>query len=443
MRRRGARALAAVGSTVAVLVAAGCGGGGEAIRIGVLTDCVGLSAGVSDAALGAAELPLLERGARLAGRTPGDGVEGARVAGRRVELLRGCTENGNYARLIEVARRLIEKEHADILVGPVGEGDGVVLRDVAARHPGVTVVLALSDAQESTLQRPAPNVFRFLPDGAQAAAGLGAYAYHVLGWRTAALIGTDNLGWPQAAGFVAEFCALGGRVVDRRWFTLFDRWPRSLAAAISPDADGVALFPAFTEDWIAVAKAYGKLRGGLSRRVVLGPGTFPENAKNLARSGAPFVGAATVARLPFDSTPGWARIRREVARRLPALPPLGAPDTVFLAYYDAAEAAVQALERVGGDLSDGGRSFRAALGQLVLRSPTGPIRLDAARQAVARGYLGRVGLDGAGKPVLRPLRVLDGVEQTFNGYFTRSTPGPSRTSPACRRAKPPPWAVGS
>ena len=321
MRRRGARALAAVGSTVAVLVAAGCGGGGEAIRIGVLTDCVGFSAGVSDAALGAAELPLLERGARLAGRTPGDGVEGARVAGRRVELLRGCTESGNYARLIEVARRLIEKEHADILVGPVGEGDGVVLRDVAARHPGVTVVLALSDAQESTLQRPAPNVFRFLPDGAQAAAGLGAYAYHVLGWRTAALIGTDDIAWPQAAGFVAEFCALGGRVVDRRWFTLFDRWPRSLAAAISPDADGVALFPAFTEDWIAVAKAYGKLRGGLSRRVVLGPGTFPENAKTLARSGAPFVGAATVVGLPFDSTPGWARIRREVARRLPACRP--------------------------------------------------------------------------------------------------------------------------
>src|SRR5262245_11986305 len=74
---------------VLALAAAGCGGGGDRtpIRIGVLSDCVGFYGAFNDYVLGAAELPLLERGARRAGRNPSDGVESARVAGKAVELL--------------------------------------------------------------------------------------------------------------------------------------------------------------------------------------------------------------------------------------------------------------------------------------------------------------------------------------------------------------------
>ena len=56
-----------------------------------------------------------------------------------------------------------------------------------------------------------------LPDAAQSGAGLGRRTPTAsLGWRTAAVVADDlPFGWEQAAGFVAEFCALGGRIVDR------------------------------------------------------------------------------------------------------------------------------------------------------------------------------------------------------------------------------------
>ncbi len=66
---------------------------------------------------------------------------------------------------------------------------------------------------------PAPNFFSFWYDGAQWMAGLGSYAYHTLGWRTAVTsASTDTFDWAQAAGFDAEFCSLGGTITKRIWF---------------------------------------------------------------------------------------------------------------------------------------------------------------------------------------------------------------------------------
>src|SRR5262245_34769381 len=48
-------------------------------------------------------------------------------------------------------------------------------------------------------------------------AGLGSYAYHLLGWRRAvAVTETTNIfAWAQAARFIAEFCSLGGTIARR------------------------------------------------------------------------------------------------------------------------------------------------------------------------------------------------------------------------------------
>jgi hypothetical protein len=63
------------------------------IRIGVITDCTGLYRSLEDAELSGAALPLIERGAQLRGRRASDGIGTVDVAGRRVELVRGCTES--------------------------------------------------------------------------------------------------------------------------------------------------------------------------------------------------------------------------------------------------------------------------------------------------------------------------------------------------------------
>jgi hypothetical protein len=62
------------------------------------------------------------------------------------------------------------------------------------------------------------NLFRYHGDGAQWNAGLGEIVYKKLGWRTAALIGDDySFPWTSAAGIIADFCGIGGRITKRVW----------------------------------------------------------------------------------------------------------------------------------------------------------------------------------------------------------------------------------
>ena len=186
------------------------------LRIGVLADCKSILGSLYAPTLASAELPLLARGGQLAGDRPEDGVHGARVGGRPVELVPACSEFLEFSVLIEETRRLVEVEHVDAVVGPVGDGDALVLREVARRYPDVAFVVATSSPPELTLFDAAPNLFRFDADGASSAAGLGAYAYHQLGWRRAAVVLNEtSQGWANADAFAAEFCALGGTIAAR------------------------------------------------------------------------------------------------------------------------------------------------------------------------------------------------------------------------------------
>src|SRR3954454_23855035 len=111
-----------------LLAVGGCGSSPRPLRIGVIVDCVGGFRARADGELAAAELPLIARGAHPAGRQPGDGLEGGRAAGRRVELVRGCNESGEFSTLMAVARELVERERVDVVVaGGVIALDGLPL----------------------------------------------------------------------------------------------------------------------------------------------------------------------------------------------------------------------------------------------------------------------------------------------------------------------------
>ena len=189
--------------------------------------------------LAGAELPLLRRGARLTNGRPSGGVSEARAAGRDLELIRGCTEESEHTILVEEARRLVEVEGVDAVVGAIGESDSLVFRELARKYPEVVFIPAWSGAQGLTLRHPAANVYRFDTDEAQDVAGLGSYAYRELGWRRAAVVAdTTPVGWHEEAAFVAEFCALGGDVTAR--FTApIDLGDPKVAHALR-GADGVA-----------------------------------------------------------------------------------------------------------------------------------------------------------------------------------------------------------
>jgi branched-chain amino acid transport system substrate-binding protein len=416
-----ARSLAVLLVCAASTLIVGCGGSsGEPFLIGILSDCYGPFSGANELNVASAQLPLVERGAKLLGRKPSDGIGAIEVAGRRVELAVGCVSGTDE--VIPEARRLVEEDGAQAIVGPEDPGQGIALREYARRRPQTAFLIQPSAAPELTLTDPAPNVFRFALDAAQSSAGLGSYAYHQLGWRAAAVVADDvPFGWEEAAGFVAEFCALGGRIVDRVWIPLGA--DPALAATRLPRAiDGVYLGPVLSP-MSAFLKRYSSLGHDLSSQVVANARLFADPGVTPISRGV-VVGGSPAAERTFAERSYAAAF----ANAFPTIPAGGALTGLAIAYHDGVEAALEALDQRG-------RPFLDALGLVQFDSPAGRIRLDRNRQAIGPNYLSRVGKGG-----VRTIRVVPEVEQTFEGYFQPGDPPPSETSPRCVRRTPPPWA---
>jgi branched-chain amino acid transport system substrate-binding protein len=421
---------------VLALAVAGCSGERAAspVKIGVLGACEGSYGFFAPAIFAGAELPLLRRGAALAGTKPEDGIEGAAVAGKRVELYFSCSDD-SAERALSEARRLVEVVGVDVVIGPQFSGESFAIRDYARRQPGVTFVNGLAGGQSLTLHDPAPNFFRFYADPAQQMAGLGDYAYSELGWRRVVTIGDQSsFSYTQTAGFVAEFCALGGRIVETIWIPL-GADPGPYVAQVPRDGVDGFLMAAEASTLLPFTEELPQLQGDVGELII--PGILVDPlVEVLGERLVGIVGAGPD--LFTSSSPAWDAYLSDFDESFPDLAGYGA--TPFAdSYYVAMQAILEALEAVDGDLSDGQRRFQAALAGIELDSPIGHIRLDERRQAIAPIYLFKLQTDAEGQLVWKPLRTVENVEQTFNGYFTPDDPPPGKDTIECKRGSPPPW----
>ena len=403
---------------VCVSLVAGCGSGGSEFRIGFLFDCHGPQSSFAQLVVASAELPLLQRGAKLLGRGPLAGVGSASVDGRRVRLLQGCVA-GNEDVLPE-ARRLVEEEGVRALVGPLDPQQGVVLLQYARRRPDTIFLIQPSDALEITLGPAAPNVFRFAPSAAQTVAGLAGYAYRGLGWRTAVTVGDDTpFGWETVAGFVAEFCALGGHV-ERRW--LAPGTDTASLERVSRSVDGV-LYTALFSSAKGLLERFTATGRTASRHVVASRALLAD--PQVVAQAHDVVVAGT---LPLEPTPAQQAYAIEFERLFPGFRGEDALDPTWIAYRDGVEAVLDAL-------ADGRGGLQARLNRLRLASPTGTLVLDRHRQAVVVSYLDRITTSTP-----RRVATVRGVDASFGGAFRVGGPPPSRRWPPCVRATPPRWS---
>jgi len=430
--------LAALAVSLALL---GSSCGGEApIRIGVITDCEGFLAAFNDVALAGSELPLIRRGATLTGAGPGQGVEGASIAGRPIELFFGCAPDATRGS-VEI-RRLVEGEGVDVLVGSNFPSIGRAFVQYASLQPDVTFLIP--EGEQLSHLAPGPNVFRFSPTFAQQNAGLGAYAYGELGWRRAVTIGTaDSNSWGYNAAFISEFCSLGGEIAERVWLDTFpENVPDQLSAVPSDGVDGYYLAVDSYSAGVFLEQQ-SELSTGLADRVIAGGNSLFLDQSVAARLGDGLVGVVTAGDLPFASPPaGFSEYGSEFESIFPELAGLAgfAAHSFDLAYHNAMEAVLRALEAVDGDLVDGQRRFRAALAEIELDAPNGPIRLDANRQAIAPTYLHQVSANDGGALSFQQLRAIEEVDAGFSGRLSPEGPAPSRSTPSCEAGNPPPWA---
>ena len=276
-------------------------GGGEPIKIGFLSDCEGAFGSFFEPTASGANLALIKyAGAKAAGEKPTDGVTGAKIAGKDVEIVGyGCADD-TADKAIEETRRLMEQEDADILIGPLSGDEGIAVANYAKEHPDKTFVNGIAGAQDSTLKVNAPNFFRFHPDGAQWSAGLGDYAYNELGWKNAAIIGDDySFPYTSLAGFVAEFCAIGGQIPKRVWAPLGEEDYSSYISQIPEDVDGLYVGIGGS-GLISFIKQYEEQRGRVDTERMLG-NVFWDDPLVLKEVGKSLVGGVTAAMTAADS----------------------------------------------------------------------------------------------------------------------------------------------
>ncbi len=415
---------------------------GDVLKIGHLSDCEGPFAPFYDQTAGGALLPLVNRGAKPKNPDkPSEGVTDATLAGHPVEIVWGCSDSTPDKAVAE-ARRLVEQENVDILVGPLSGAEGIAVANYSKERPNVTFVNGIAGAQDATLKVRSPNFFRWHSDGAQWTAGLGDYAYNKLGWRRVVTMGDDyDFPYTQIAGFTAEFCSLGGQIVKRLWPPLGEEDYSSYITQIPDDVDGFFLGVGGTGT-VAFVKQYEQLGGNLADEIIGGVFmTDPVIHKELKER---VVGVVTAGMTSGDSQdPKYLDYTKKLADAFPKLEGTGASVFAY-GYYTAMEAIAQALEAVDGDLSANHAKFREEMSTMTLEAPLGDIKLDENRQAIMDNFLQQIVKDdtGDGIPDVKTIKRIPEVDETFGGFFSPETASPDRTHPACKEATPPPWASG-
>ena len=146
---------------------------------------------------------------------PRKGWTGGSIGGHPLKLVGIGCRNDRADTAIKETKRLMEQLKADVMIGPLSGDESIAVANYAKQHPTKTFVDGSAGAQDTTLKVRAPNFFRFNGDGAQWNAGLGDLAYNKLKWKTAAVVADDySFAWTSAAGFIAEFCAVGGKITQ-------------------------------------------------------------------------------------------------------------------------------------------------------------------------------------------------------------------------------------
>ena len=337
---------------------------------------------------------------------------GSEVAGHAIELVVESS-TGDQALVIDKARKLIESDNVDIIIGPLAGAEGTALKEFAKTVPGTTIVNGASAAQDATLRDPAPNFFRFNTDGAQWIAGLGSYVFETKNYKRLVTVAEDySFPRTQVMGFMAEYCAHGGEVVDRLWLVPGSKNYQPIVARIlTQDVDalylglsGADLVDFLTEYWAAGGRK--PIVGGsisVDQTVLNAKGPFRETLL-----GTP--SARPIA--DHDPNPAWQTFVDRYRERFPKGP--RTPSYFAYGYYINTKAVLLALQEAEGDLSDGHAVFREALSTLSFDTPTGPVSVDENRQAIANVFVTEVAVDSEGNYRNEVVKVLEGVNQTMN-----------------------------
>jgi branched-chain amino acid transport system substrate-binding protein len=435
-------ALLVVGGTVATSGALATPAQSDEVKIAIMTDCKGAFAfGYEVDSAGALAALSQYAGAKPKNKKkPSAGITGGTAGGKNLNVVGiGCGDESPALALKET-RRLMVQLGGDVMIGPLSGDEAVSIANWAKANPKKTVIIGTAGSQDPTMQIAPKNLFRYHGDGAQWNAGLGEIVYKKLGWRTAALIGDDySFPWTSAAGIIADFCGIGGKITKRVWTPPqggdYAPYIRQLPPPDKVDGyfwlvGGANTGAALT----AFEQAYGSVNakqhsGNLFLYFL---GNFATVAPKLVGS---YFGGFGTAQTGLKTARANAYVK-QAGKWYPGVADVN--DGFFYNYWNAAWALVQGLNKSNGAV---GAALQKALPRTLKPAfqvaNNGVLKLDSRRQAIQDQYPLQIVKGKGGKPAALVAGYVPNVDQTFGGTFGPSKPAPGRNFPPCVKRKLP------
>jgi branched-chain amino acid transport system substrate-binding protein len=389
----------------------------DALKVGLLATLEGPFAAPGADGYRGAELALKEK----------NGMAG----GKKIEFVK-VSSDATPDKAVAATRKAVEQDKVQIMIGPLSGDEGVAVKNYAKSQPNVTFINGSSGAQSTTLTDPAPNFYRFNTEGAQWMVGLGEHAL-AKGYKKVYLI-SEDYGFPysQVQGFMASYCAKGGKVVDKAWVPLGTKDYASVIAKIPKDVDAL-LVVLGGSDAVNFLTQYEQAGG--TKPMIGGSITVDQTVLNYkGKRRESLLGTASAG--PMADAIDTAEWKKFVADYKAAFKDgFPSPSLFAYLYYINTKATLDALDAVKGDLSNGQKAYRDALQKTNFKGPAGDVKIDENRNGVGTTYITEVAKAPDGSFYNKVVKQVPNITQTLGlpkEQFMKMGLG-SRDVPDCRK----------
>ncbi len=302
-----------------------------------------------------------------------------RVAGKTIKVIME-DEVMSPAIALTKTQKLVEKDHIDVLMGPVNAAAAVAMRDYVVQHK-VPWIIPLAMPENLTLP-PLANkyTFRVQVIPSQANFPFAEWLYKKKGYRKMVGLGIDfPAGRDSVVAFKKGFERMGGQMVQEIYTPMNTPDFGPYLSQMKRDIDAVYAWYAGA-DAIKFDSQYVDF--GLKGKIPL-TGWIGINEETIMDSIKDFIKGNTVV-TPYTPTIDLPENKKFVAafrakyNTDPSLPSVNA--------YDAAKVILTAASAVKTKVFDRDK-FLAAVSKVSLNSPRGPIRFDERGQVIADLYI--------------------------------------------------------
>ena len=407
----------ALGAAAAAALMAGPAWAQDTLKIGLLATLEGPFAAPGQDSMRGADLALKHH----------NGMAG----GKKIEFVK-VSSDATPDKAVSATRKAVEQDKVQIMIGPLSGDEGIAVKNYAKTQPGITFVNGSSGAQATTLSDPAANFFRFNSEGAQWMVGLGEHAL-AKGYKKMFLIAEDY-GFPysQVQGFMASYCAKGGKVVDKAWVPLGTKDYASVIAKIPKDIDAL-LVVLGGSDAVNFLSQYEQAGG--AKPMVGGSIAVDQTVLNYkGKRRESLLGTASAGPMADSiDTPEWKKFVADYKATFKDGFP--SPSLFAYLYYINTKATLDGLDAVKGDLSNGQKAYREALQKTNFAGPAGPVKIDSNRNGVGTTYITEVAKAADGSYYNKVVKSVPEITQTLGlakAEFDKMGLG-SRDVPDCRK----------